>query len=62
MSNRIDPRVRVVYGRLWQYVIPHKLVGFVAVFCMAMTAVVEAGLVALLRSSVQFPAKDEKYR
>ena len=48
MSKRIDPRVRVVYGRLWQYVIPHKLVGFIAVFCMATTAVVEAGLVALL--------------
>ncbi len=37
-----------MYGRLWQYVIPHKLVGFVAVICMAVTAVVEAGLVALL--------------
>ena len=48
MSKRIDPRVRVVYGRLWQYVIPHKLVGFIAVFCMATTALVEAGLVALL--------------
>lgn len=48
MSKRIDPRVRVVYGRLWQYVIPHKLVGFVAVFCMATTAFVEAGLVGLL--------------
>ena len=48
MSKRIDPRVRVVYGRLWQYVIPHKLVGFIAVFCMAATALVEAGLVALL--------------
>jgi len=48
VSKRIDPRVRVVYGRLWQYVIPHKLVGFIAVFCMATTAIVEAGLVALL--------------
>ena len=48
MSKRIDPRVRVVYGRLWQYVIPHKFVGFIAVFCMAATALVEAGLVALL--------------
>jgi subfamily B ATP-binding cassette protein MsbA len=48
VSERIDPRVRVVYGRLWQYVIPHKLVGFIAVFCMATTALVEAGLVALL--------------
>ena len=48
MSPRIDPQTRVVYGRLWRYVIPHKLVGLVAVLCMALTAVVEAGLVALL--------------
>jgi subfamily B ATP-binding cassette protein MsbA len=48
VSKRIDPRVRVVYGRLWQYVIPHKLVGLIAVLCMATTAFVEAGLVALL--------------
>ncbi len=48
MSQRIDPQVRVVYGRLWRYVTPHKLVGFVAVLCMALTALVEAGLVALL--------------
>ncbi len=48
MSQRIDPQVRVVYARLWRYVTPHKLVGFVAVLCMALTAVVEAGLVALL--------------
>ena len=38
----------MVYGRLWRYVTPHKLIGFVAVVGMAMTAVVEAGLVALL--------------
>lgn len=48
MTSRIDPRTRVVYGRLWRYVTPHKLVGLVAVLCMAVTAVVEAGLVALL--------------
>ena len=48
MSNRIDPRVRVVYGRLWQYVIPHKLVGFIAVVAMAATALIEASLVYLL--------------
>ena len=44
----MDHRTRVVYGRLWRYVIPHKLVGLVAVLCMALTAVVEASLVALL--------------
>jgi len=48
VKKRLDPEVRVVYGRLWRYVTPHKLVGFVAVIGMAMTAVVEAGLVALL--------------
>lgn len=48
MSERVGAEVRVVYGRLWRYVTPHKLVGFFAVVCMATTAVVEAGLVALL--------------
>ena len=48
MSKPIGPEVRVVYGRLWRYVTPHKLVGFLAVMCMATTAVVEAGLVWLL--------------
>ncbi len=48
MGQRIDPKVRVVYARLWHYVTPHKLIGFIAVVGMASTAVVEAGLVALL--------------
>ncbi len=48
MSKRIDPAVRVVYRRLWKYVTPHKLVGFIAVVGMAATAIVEAGLVYLL--------------
>ncbi len=48
MSNRIDAEVKVVYRRLWRYVTPHKLIGFIAVVGMASTAVVEAGLVALL--------------
>jgi subfamily B ATP-binding cassette protein MsbA len=48
VSKRIDRQVRIIYGRLWRYVTPHKFVGFVAVVGMAMTAVVEAGLVALL--------------
>ena len=48
MGQRIDSKVRVVYGRLWRYVTPHKLIGFIAVIGMASTAVVEAGLVALL--------------
>jgi ATP-binding cassette, subfamily B, bacterial MsbA len=48
VSKRIGPEVKVVYGRLWRYVTPHKLVGFIAVLSMATTAVVEGGLVALL--------------
>ncbi|MDJ0749306.1 MAG: lipid A export permease/ATP-binding protein MsbA [Woeseiaceae bacterium] len=48
MGRRIDSEVRVVYARLWRYVTPHKLIGFIAVLGMATTAVVEAGLVALL--------------
>ena len=49
MSKRIDPEVRVIYGRLWHYVTPHKLIGAIAVIGMAATAVIEAGLVALLQ-------------
>jgi subfamily B ATP-binding cassette protein MsbA len=49
VSKRIDPEVRVVYGRLWHYVTPHKLIGFIAVVGMTATAVVEAGLVYLLQ-------------
>ena len=48
VTKRIDLEVRVVYARLWRYVTPHKLIGFIAVIGMATTAVVEAGLVALL--------------
>lgn len=49
MSKRIDPEIRVIYGRLWQYVTPHKLIGFIAVVGMAATAVIEGGLVLLLQ-------------
>ncbi len=49
MSKRIDPEVRVVYGRLFRYVTPHKLIGVVAVVAMAATAIVEGGLVYLLQ-------------
>ena len=49
MSKRIDPEVRVVYGRLFRYVTPHKLIGLVAVVAMALTAVVEGSLVFLLQ-------------
>jgi subfamily B ATP-binding cassette protein MsbA len=48
MTNRLDPRVKAVYGRLWRYVIPHKLIGLIAVIAMAATAAVEAGMVWLV--------------
>ena len=48
VSARIDPKVRVVYGRLWRYVLPHKFIGFIAIIGMAVTAVVQASLVYLL--------------
>lgn len=44
----VEARVRVVYGRLWRYVTPHKLIGFVAVLGMAATAVIEGSMVWLL--------------
>ena len=49
MSKRIDPEIRVTYARLWRYVTPHKIIGLIAIVGMASTAVVEAGLVALLQ-------------
>lgn len=49
MSKRIDPEIRVVYGRLWGYVTPHKFFGFIAVVGMAATALVEGSLVFLLQ-------------
>jgi subfamily B ATP-binding cassette protein MsbA len=49
VNKSIDPQVRVIYGRLWHYVTPHKLIGLIAVVGMASTAVIEAGLVALLQ-------------
>ena len=49
MNKRIESNVREVYGRLWSYVLPHKLIGLVAVIGMAATAVIEASLVYLLQ-------------
>lgn len=48
MSKQIDSRARVIYRRLWHYVLPHKLVALVAVVGMAATALIEASLVYLL--------------
>jgi subfamily B ATP-binding cassette protein MsbA len=48
MTDKRDDKVVVVYRRLWRYVMPHKLIGFIAVVSMAATAVIEASLVYLL--------------
>ena len=48
MSSRLDPRVKEVYGRLWRYVIPYKVIGLIAVVAMTVTAVVEAAMVWLV--------------
>lgn len=48
MSSGLDPRVKAVYGRLWRYVMPHKLIGLVAVVAMTATALIEASLVWLV--------------
>ena len=48
MTTRIDPKIRIVYARLWRYVVPHKFIGFIAIVGMAVTAVVQASLVYLL--------------
>ena len=48
MGKDIDTRTREVYGRLWRYVTPHKLIGMVAVIGMTATALIEGGLVLLL--------------
>lgn len=48
MTERIDPRVRVIYRRLWRYVVPYKLIGLIAIVSMTATAFIEASLVYLL--------------
>ncbi len=47
-ASRLDPRVKAVYSRLWHYVMPHKLVGLIAVVGMAAAAVIEAAMVYLV--------------
>ncbi len=37
-----------MYGRLWRYVTPHKLIGMIAVIGMTATALIEGSLVLLL--------------
>lgn len=49
MSKKLTEEAAVVYRRLWQYVLPHKLVFLLAVVGMAATAAIEGGLVYLLK-------------
>lgn len=49
MAENFDSRTRIVYGRLWRYVLPHKLIGLVAVLGMAASALIEGGMVWLLQ-------------
>ena len=49
MNKRSDPKTKIIYRRLWRYVTPHKLIGFIAVIGMTVTAFVEASLVYLLQ-------------
>jgi len=48
VSDTLDRDTAAVYRRLWRYVMPHKLIGLIAVIGMAATALIEAGLVYLL--------------
>ena len=48
MTKRMDPRVKEVYRRLWRYVMPHKLIGLIAVVAMTTTAIIEATMVWLV--------------
>ncbi len=48
MSDTLERDTVAVYKRLWRYVMPHKLIGLIAVIGMAATALIEAGLVYLL--------------
>jgi subfamily B ATP-binding cassette protein MsbA len=48
VSEKIDSQAAATYRRLWQYVLPHKLVAMIAVIGMTATAVIEGSLVYLL--------------
>lgn len=48
MTVPIRTRVVAVYKRLWQYVLPHRGIGAIALAAMAATAVIEMTLVAMV--------------
>lgn len=45
----MDPHVVTVYRRLWNYVLPYRAIGAIAIVSMTATAAVEAGMVYLLK-------------
>lgn len=48
MTQPLSKRVVQVYRRLWNYVLPHRRVGIIALIAMAATAVIEMSLVAMV--------------
>jgi subfamily B ATP-binding cassette protein MsbA len=48
VSKSFDAHVTVVYRRLWQYVLPHRGIGIIALISMAAMALVEMTMVALV--------------
>jgi len=48
LNRPVTTAASVVYRRLWQFVLPHKFIFFIAVVGMASTAIIEASLVYLL--------------
>ena len=48
MTKKLDQHAAETYRRLWQFVLPHKLVAVIAVIGMAATAAIEGSLVYLL--------------
>lgn len=48
MTSTVDPRLATVYRRLWQYVLPHRGIGLLALVAMAATALIEMSMVALV--------------
>ena len=51
-SRSFNARVVDVYRRLWAYVLPHKTVGVIAIIAMALTALIEISLVAMVKPLV----------
>jgi len=48
-GGSLDPDASEIYRRLWRYVTPHSMVGLAAIVGMAASAVIEGGMVYLLK-------------